>query len=108
NVVAVIQARMGSTRLPGKVLADVAGTALLLRVIDRVRDASLVDTVVVATTSEREDDELAVFVSGNTKCPVFRGARDDVLDRFYRCAAENRADIVVRITADDPLKDSRI
>jgi spore coat polysaccharide biosynthesis protein SpsF len=108
KVVAIIQARMESTRLPSKVLADIVGSTLLERVIGRTRAARGVDTVVVATTVERADDALAAFVNQRKLCGIFRGSMDDVLDRFYQCARLHEADIVVRVTADDPLKDPGI
>jgi perosamine synthetase len=98
---------MSSTRLPRKVLADLGGMTLLDRVIARVRATPSVSDVVVATTVEPDDDELAAYVQrGDTG--VFRGDRDDVLDRFYQCARKEAAEIIVRITADDPLKDPEI
>jgi spore coat polysaccharide biosynthesis protein SpsF len=108
NTVSIIQARMGSTRLPRKVLADIVGTPLIIRIIERVRAARGIEELVVATTTDREDDELAGFLLQGMYCKVFRGMRDDVLDRFYRCATTHAADIIVRVTADDPLKDPRI
>jgi spore coat polysaccharide biosynthesis protein SpsF len=108
RVVAIIQARMGSSRLPGKVLADIAGKPMLERVIERVSAAQCVDKVVVATTRAAEDDVLVERLRSQKMCDVYRGSTDDVLSRFYECAKLNRADVVVRVTADDPLKDSQI
>jgi glutamate-1-semialdehyde aminotransferase/spore coat polysaccharide biosynthesis protein SpsF (cytidylyltransferase family) len=106
-IVAIIQARMGSSRLPGKTLADVAGCPLLLRVVERVRSARRVDKVVVATTDRSSDDPIAdLCQQEGIEC--FRGSEDDVLDRFYRTADANRADSVVRITADCPLIDPAV
>jgi spore coat polysaccharide biosynthesis protein SpsF len=99
---------MGSTRLPGKVLADIAGTPLIVRLLERIRVAHEIDAIVVATTTDAEDDELVKFLGGRSDCQVFRGSRNDVLDRFYRCAVEHHSEIVVRVTADDPLKDPQI
>lgn len=104
-IVAIIQARMGSSRLPNKVLADVCGRPMLQRLIERVEVASGVDTVIVATTTACSDDVLADWVRANTKYAVYRGSESDVLDRYYQCAKEAGASIVVRVTADDPLKD---
>src|SRR6516165_2666209 len=95
--VAIIQARLGSSRLPGKVLADVAGRPMLARVVERTRRANRVDRVIVATSTSPGDDPLARF-----------GDENDVLDRFYRAAREHGADTVVRITADCPLIDSAV
>jgi spore coat polysaccharide biosynthesis protein SpsF len=95
---------MGSQRLPGKSLVDICGKPLLGRIIDRVAASRLVDALVVATTTSPEDDPL-VDLSRRKGAGVFRGSADDVLDRFYKAAREYAADIVIRITADDPFKD---
>lgn len=103
-IVAIIQARMGSSRFPGKTLADLAGRPMLARVAERVSLARAVDRVVVATSTAPQDDPIAEFCR-NQRIPCFRGSEDDVLDRFYGAAKEHGADIVVRITADCPLID---
>jgi spore coat polysaccharide biosynthesis protein SpsF len=108
RTVAIIQARMGSSRLRGKVLADIAGKTMLQRVIERVAAARGVDKIVVATTNAREDDILVERLNNQATCEVFRGSVDDVLSRFFECAKLHRAEIVVRVTADDPLKDPQI
>jgi spore coat polysaccharide biosynthesis protein SpsF len=108
KTVAIVQARMGSSRLPGKVLADISGKTMIERVLERVRGAHLVDKIVVATTNEPEDDILVKYLSGLKICDVFRGSMDDVLSRFYECAKVHEAEIIVRVTADDPLKDPDI
>ena len=107
KVVAIIQARMGSTRLPGKVLAELAGRSMLCRVCDRAGRATLVDRVVVATTLW-PDDEQIVAECDRLRVPCFRGSARDVLDRYYQAAAAWRADVVVRITADCPLIDPQV
>ena len=94
--------------MPGKVLADIAGKSMLQRVIERVAAAQSVDGVVVATTDAREDDILTEYLRNEVACDVFRGSVDDVLARFYECAKLHRAELVVRVTADDPLKDPQI
>jgi spore coat polysaccharide biosynthesis protein SpsF len=105
--VAIIQARMGSTRLPGKTMMDLAGKPVLWHVLNRVSQAKLIEKVVVATTVNAEDDVLAGFCAehGIAYC---RGSQDDVLDRFYRCAKAHGARDVVRITADCPLHDPAV
>lgn len=103
-IVAIVQARMGSRRLPGKTLADLLGRPMLARVVDRVRQARTVDRVVVATSNGAADDKIAEFC-WSEKILCFRGSEDDVLDRFYGAATEHDADVVVRITADCPLID---
>jgi spore coat polysaccharide biosynthesis protein SpsF len=107
NVLAIVQARMSSTRLPGKVLLDIEGSPLLQRVIERARATPSIDAIVVATTVEPEDDVLAEWLQA-ADVDVYRGSRDDVLDRFYHCAAARGADIIVRVTADDPFKDPAV
>ena len=107
NVVALIQARMGSSRFPGKVLEDLGGEPMLWRVVSRVRKASRVNQVMVATTDQEIDDLVARFCEErNINC--FRGNEQDVLDRFYQAARAYQADVVVRITADCPLIDSSV
>jgi spore coat polysaccharide biosynthesis protein SpsF len=102
RTIAFIQARMTSTRLPGKVLEPLAGIPSIVFMADRVRRAKTVDDVVVVTSSHPSDDEL-VAVLGRHKINVFRGELEDVLDRF-KCAAEKHiADRYVRLTGDCPL-----
>ena len=105
--VALIQARMGSSRFPGKVLEDLSGRPMLWHVVDRVRGARRVERVVVATTDRAVDDPIARFCAQeNIAC--FRGDEQDVLDRFYQAARADHADVVVRITADCPLIDPEV
>lgn len=107
RVVAIIQARMGSTRLPGKSLADIGGRPLLQHVIERARASTTIHEVVVATTWEPIDRPIHDVAD---RCGVFcfAGSVDDVLDRFYQAAWLSHASIVVRLTADDPFKDPAI
>lgn len=107
KIVAIIQARMGSTRLPGKVLKPIVGEPMLARMLERVKRAKKVDAVVVATTDKTEDDAVAELAE---KCGVrvFRGDEKDVLDRFYKAAQEAGADVVVRLTGDCPLHDPAV
>lgn len=102
--VAIVQARMGASRLPGKVLADLCGQPMLQRLLDRVRAADGIDEIVVATTTQPPDDELVAWLRARG-IAYFRGSEQDVLDRFYQCARQHAADVIVRVTADDPLKD---
>jgi spore coat polysaccharide biosynthesis protein SpsF len=107
NVVAIVQARMGSTRLPGKVLMDLAGETVLGRVVRRLRRALLIDNIVVATTDCRTDDAI-VRECHRLGVPTFRGSETDVLDRYYWAAREYAASTVVRITSDCPLIDAQL
>jgi spore coat polysaccharide biosynthesis protein SpsF len=106
-IAAIIQARMGSTRLPAKMLSDLHGQSLFSRVVDRTRAIPGVDVVVLATTTEADDDVL-VMEAERLGLAVFRGSTDDVLSRFAGAARMVNASIVVRITADDPFKDPHV
>jgi spore coat polysaccharide biosynthesis protein SpsF len=107
RVVAIIQARMGSTRLPGKVLMDLGGATVLARVVQRTRAATLLDEVVVATSLLPADD-VTVQECQRLSVACFRGDEEDVLARYYRAAQEFGADAIVRITADCPLIDPEL
>lgn len=107
KVVAIVQARLGSTRLPRKVLLDIEGKPMLARVMNRLRRAQKVDAVIVATTVEPQDQQLAEFCETHG-WPVYRGSHHDVLDRYYRAASEHSADVIVRITSDCPLVDPEV
>ncbi len=104
NVVAIIQARMGSSRLPGKVLRCLAGKPMLQWVTGRVSLARRINQVVVATTDQQDDDLIADFCNAHA-IAVFRGNQFDVLDRYYQAAVQFKADVVVRVTADCPVID---
>lgn len=104
TVVAIVQARMTSTRFPGKVLAELAGAPMLAQELRRLAAARSIDEIVVATTRNAADDPVAkLATSEGTR--VFRGDEHDVLGRYVEAAHEARADVVVRITADCPLLD---
>jgi spore coat polysaccharide biosynthesis protein SpsF len=107
KAVAIVQARMSSTRLPGKVLADVAGKTMLARVVERLRLVNLINEVLVATTDNAPDDAI-VKECRVCSVPVFRGDEKDVLDRYFRAAQFSGAKVVVRITSDCPLIDPEI
>lgn len=104
NIVVVVQARTGSTRLPGKVMLPLAGVPLLLRVVERIRAASLPSHIVVATTS-LPDDEVVRDICFDAGVDYFLGHPTDLLDRHYRAALEYKADVVVKIPSDCPLID---
>jgi len=95
---------MGSSRLPGKVLLDLAGKTMIQRVIERTRRAGSLSAVCVATTTDAADEPVAAFAA-LMNVPCTRGALHDVLDRYYQAARVHQADIIVRITADCPLID---
>lgn len=104
---AVIQARMGSTRLPGKTLAEICGKPLLLHLVERVYASQFVKEVIVATTTKPQDDVLVEFTERlGLKC--FRGNEDDVLDRIYQAARYYEVDSIVRVTPDCPLMDPHV
>jgi spore coat polysaccharide biosynthesis protein SpsF len=104
KVVAIVQARMGSTRLPGKVLKDLEGETMLARVVQRLSCSRLINEVLIATTNRVADDAI---VEECRRCgvQVFRGDEEDVLDRYFRAAQLTGAEVVVRITSDCPLID---
>lgn len=107
KVVAIIQARMGSTRLPGKALMDIHGRTMLARVVRRTRRFLLISEVIVATTTKKADEAI-LQECRQLDIPVFRGSEQDVLDRYYHAAKAFSADAIVRITSDCPLIDPEI
>lgn len=107
KVAAIIQARMGSTRLPGKVLKKICDIPVVMHVVNRVRQCENIDEIIVATSVEKENDELAKVLEVEG-VKVFRGSEDDVLDRFYKAAKKNEVDIIVRVTSDNPLIDYKL
>ncbi len=104
KIVVIIQARLGSSRLPGKVLMPLGGKPSVQHVIERARLVRGVDEVVLATSTASIDDPLANFCK-TFSVPVVRGSEEDVLDRYYQAAKAARADVVIRITGDCPLLD---
>jgi len=104
GVAAIVQARMGSTRLPGKVMMDVLGRPLLARVIERAQAIPGVERVILATTADPRDQPL-IALAGARGIAAFAGSEDDVLDRYYQAARQFEVEVVVRITADCPLLD---
>jgi len=98
---------MGSTRLPGKVLKDLGGETVLARVVGRLRRATTVDEIVVATTDSAADDAI-VRECHRLKVSSFRGSENDVLDRYYRAAQVCAARTVVRVTSDCPVIDPQL
>ena len=104
RTVAIIQARMGSRRLPGKVLMRVAGRPLLVYLVERISRARTLDNIVVATTTNPRDNVI-IEECERRGIPNFRGSEEDVLSRYVSAARACGAGIVVRVTADNPLTD---
>ena len=107
NIVAIVQARMSSTRLPGKVLLPLAGLPVLEHVVTRIAHCRNINKIVVATSLEPCDDLINAWCLANS-VPCYRGSLDDVLDRYYNAAVLHCADAVVRITADCPVIDPTV
>ena len=107
NVVAIIQARMGSTRLPGKVLMPLAGRPVLAHVVERIRHCLQIHRVVVATSIDASDDAIEAWCQG-AGAACHRGSLHDVLDRYHQAGLAHGADVIVRITADCPAIDPAI
>lgn len=106
-IAAIIQARMGSSRLPGKVLLPFGNTLLLKYLIDRVTKSRCIDSIIVATSTNSSDDVIHEYCRKNGIL-CFRGSEIDVLGRYYHAALEFGVDVIVRLTADDPYKDPEI
>lgn len=104
---AIVSARMGSSRLPGKVLMDILGRPVLSWQIERIRHAPLIEEIIVATSTLERDDPIAAFCTAES-FPFFRGSEGDVLDRVYQAAVHFEADPIVRLTGDDPLTDPAV
>jgi len=107
KVTAIIQARMTSTRLPGKVLMEVMGRPLLSYQIERLRFSNRIDEIIVATTTNKEDDPVAKLAQ-KEGIKSYRGSEDDVLDRYYQAAEKYGAEHIMRLTADCPLIDPEV
>ena len=107
KVVAVIEARMGSSRLPGKILADIFGKPALERLISRLQRCKELDDIVVATSTSPKDDSLAEWLKAN-RIKFYRGSEDDVLQRVVDASNSVNADIIVEITGDCILTDHEL
>jgi len=105
--VIIIQARMTSTRLPGKVLIDLAGKPMLAQQLRRLQPCTAVDQIVIATTVNDTDDPVVVLAE-HEGLDVFRGSENDVLSRFVGAAAQSQAEVIIRVTADCPLIDAQV
>lgn len=107
HIEAFIQARMESTRLPGKIFKKVLGRPLLDFLIERISQSKEIDDIVILTTYKRDDDVIVSYCQ-DRNFPFFRGSEEDVLDRYYQAALDRELDAIVRITADCPLIDPEI
>ena len=103
----IVQARMGSSRLSGKVLKEVCGKTLLEHLIIRLRRVKQADKIVIATTIKKEDSQI-VDLCNMLNTPFYRGSANDILSRYYEAALNYEADLVVRVTSDCPLIDPQI
>lgn len=103
----IIQAHMGSTRLPGKIMREICREKVLWHVYNRCRKVKLVDKVIIATSKDKDNDEIENFCKiNNIEC--FRGSEKDVLDRYYQCAKKYDPQFIVRVTSDCPLLEPRL
>ena len=107
NISAVIQARMGSTRLPGKVLKKIDGKPILQYQIERVKKSKLINHIIIATTKEKKDDKIEKLAK-KTKVKCFRGSTNDVLDRVAGAIKKFKVDIHVELISDSPFSDPEI
>ena len=107
KIVASIQARMGSSRLPGKVLKDICGKPMLLWHLERIKRSRLLDDVIIATTTSEKDDELISFCNQHS-VSYFRGSENDVLKRVSALINHHEIDIHIELCGDSPLTDPQI
>lgn len=106
-IAAIVQARMGSTRLPEKTMKNILGKPMLAHLIERLKRAQLIDEIIIATTAEERDKPIMTLARQyGVKC--FAGSEEDVLDRYFQAATKYRAEIIVRITSDCPLMDPKV
>lgn len=105
--VAIVQARSGSTRLPGKIFKEICGKPMLWHVINRLSYSVQIDKIVIATTTASEDDSTEKFCIEN-RIEFFRGSVENVLSRYYESALQSGADIIIRVTSDCPMIDPAI
>jgi len=109
NIVVITQARVGSTRLPGKIMKKILGKTVLIHDLDRIKEMKTINKIVVATTDLEEDDIIVKAVNGyDRNIGIYRGSECDVLDRYYKAAKEFNATVIVRITSDCPLIDPKV
>src|SRR3989338_10070275 len=104
DIKVIIQARMSSTRLPGKVLKEVVGRPLLDYMVERVNQSRLINQTIIATTISSEDDKISQWCRKQSVA-FYQGDENDVLGRYYQAAKKFQASIIVRLTSDCPLID---
>ncbi len=107
KVISIVQARMGSTRLPGKALKPIEGKAMTWHVLNRLKRSKSIQTICLATTDKKEDSAL-LELANNMGVNSFAGSETNVLDRYYQCATAQKSDHVVRLTGDCPLIDPEV
>lgn len=109
NIITITQARMGSTRLPGKVMKTILGKPVLIHDLERIKKMKTINGIVVATTTLGEDDLIVKTVKDyDPRVGIYRGSVENVLDRYYKAAKMYKADVIIRITSDCPLIDPDI
>ena len=109
NIAVITQARVGSTRLPRKIMKKILGKTVLMHDLDRIKEMRSINKIIVATTDLEEDNIIAKTVREyDESVGIFRGSKDDVLDRYYKASKAFNADVIVRITSDCPLIDPKI
>lgn len=106
-IAAIIQARIGSTRLPGKVLALIEGKPMIWHVIERVKQSEKIDKIILAVTNRKEDKKLSK-IAKKLNVDFYAGSEKDVLDRYYQAAKKYGADTILRVTGDCPLVDPKL
>jgi len=106
-ILAILQARLSSSRLPGKVLKPILGKPMLLHQIERLGNSKMIDKLIVATSIDGSDDDIEQMCLDN-KIEVFRGDLNNVLDRYYQCTKQYNPDYIVRLTGDCPLADWQV
>lgn len=107
KIIAIIQARTASSRLPKKILTDICGKPMLWHIVERTKQSSLVDNIIIATSDEKDDDEVEIFAK-QFNIPYYRGSQHNVLERFWKCANHYNPDIVIRLTGDNAFVDPKI
>lgn len=106
-IAAIIQARLGSTRLPNKIMEEICGKPMIWHIVNRLKTSKKIEKIILATTLNSFDDKIEDWAVEN-EIAFFRGSENNVLNRYYEAARAYNVDIIVRITADDPFKDSLV